>query len=567
MPHTDLILFHAPSVYDFRQKTILFGPTSDLIPSSPIFELYPIGFTSIAEYLERAGYRVRIVNLAVRMLRDPKFDAEKLIRSLEAPVFGIDLHWLLHSHGAIEISRLVKKHHPKAKLVLGGLSASYFHRELFNYPEIDYVLRGDTTEEPLRQLMECIKKGIEPTEVPNLSWRDTNGEVHENPMSHVPDDLSDVFVNHFDNTIRSVIRYRDLSNYLPFKRWLRYPITAVLTCRGCVHNCIICGGSAAAFRQCYNRERPAFRTPEAVVHDVQRIGRFSNGPIFILGDILQAGEDYAYRLLELLSRERSKNQLIMELFSPAPQELLKKMGEACPGFCLEISPESHDPAIRKVCGRDYSTEALEDTIEAALAAGCTRMDIFYMFGLPEQTTQSVMDTVDYCGHLMSKFHDKRLSTFTAPISPFLDPGSLAFENPERYGYRLLLHSLEEHRQALVAPSWKYHLNYETKWMNRQEIVDSAYKAELKLNSLKVRYGIISKEMARETEQRLNTAIDMLNQIDDMIASGREEQLTQLKDRVDWVNMSWIGGKRELELPTSPIKLRLPSTVWSLIRGR
>ena len=567
MPRTDLILFHAPSVYDFRQKTILFGPTSDLIPSSPIFELYPIGFTSIAEYLERAGYRVRIVNLAVRMLRDPKFDAEKLIRNLEAPVFGIDLHWLLHSHGAIEISRLVKKHHPKAKLVLGGLSASYFHRELFNYPEIDYVLRGDTTEEPLRQLMECIKKGIEPTDVPNLSWRDTNGEVHENPMSHVPDDLSDVFVNHFDNTIRSVIRYRDLSNYLPFKRWLRYPITAVLTCRGCVHNCIICGGSAAAFRQCYNRERPAFRTPEAVVHDVQRIGRFSNGPIFILGDILQAGEDYAYRLLELLGRERSKNQLIMELFSPAPQELLKKMGEACPGFCLEISPESHDPAIRKVCGRDYSTEALEDTIQAALAAGCTRMDIFYMFGLPEQTTQSVMDTVDYCGHLMSKFHDKRLFTFTAPISPFLDPGSLAFENPERYGYRLLLHSLEEHRQALVAPSWKYHLNYETKWMNRQEIVDSAYKAELKLNSLKARYGIISKEMAQETEQRLYTAIDMLNQIDDIIVSGREEKLTQLNDRVDWVNMSWIGGKRELELPTSPIKLRLPSTVWSLIRGR
>ena len=567
MPHTDLILFHAPSVYDFRKKTILFGPTSDLIPSSPIFELYPIGFISIAEYLERAGYRVRIVNLAVRMLRDPKFDAEKLIRSLEAPVFGIDLHWLLHSHGAIEISRLVKKHHPQAKLVLGGLSASYFHRELFNYPEIDYVLRGDTTEEPLRQLMECIKKDIEPTEVPNLSWRDTNGEVHENPMSHVPDDLSDVFVNHFDNTIRSVIRYRDLSNYLPFKRWLRYPITAVLTCRGCVHNCIICGGSAAAFRQCYNRERPAFRTPEAVVHDVQRIGRFSNGPIFILGDILQAGEDYAYRLLELLSRERSKNQLIMELFSPAPQKLLKKMGEACPGFCLEISPESHDPAIRKVCGRDYSTEALEDTIEAALAAGCSRMDIFYMFGLPEQTTQSVMDTVDYCGHLMSKFHDKRLFTFTAPISPFLDPGSLAFENPERYGYRLLLHGLEEHRQALVAPSWKYHLNYETKWMNRQEIVDSAYEAELELNSLKARYGIISKEMAEETEQRLYTAIEMLNQIDDMIASGREEQLTQLKDRVDWVNMSWIGGKRELELPTSPIKLRLPSTAWSLIRGR
>jgi len=45
----DLVLLHPPSVYDFRQKTILYGPVSDLIPPSPIFEMYPIGFTSIAE--------------------------------------------------------------------------------------------------------------------------------------------------------------------------------------------------------------------------------------------------------------------------------------------------------------------------------------------------------------------------------------------------------------------------------------------------------------------------------------------------------------------------------------
>jgi B12-binding domain/radical SAM domain protein len=566
LPQTDLILFHPPSVYDFRQKTILYGPTSDLIPSSPIFELYPIGFTSIAEYLERAGYRVRIVNLAVRMLRDPKFDVEKLVKSLKATVFGIDLHWLLHAHGAIEISRMVKRHHPEAKLILGGLSASYYHRELLDYPEIDYVLRGDSTEEPLCQLMECIISNREPTEVPNLSWRDASGEVHQNPLSHVPDELSDVFVNHFDHTVRSVVRYRDLSNYLPYKRWLRYPITAVLTCRGCTHNCLICGGSAAAFRQCYNRERPAFRTPEAVVHDVKRIGRLSNGPIFILGDILQAGEDYAYQLLELLGRERAKNQLILELFGPAPPELLKKMGKACPGFCLEISPESHDPEIRKACGRDYSTDALEATVESALQAGCIRMDIFFMFGLPRQTPQSVMDTVDYCGHLMDKFRDKRVFTFTAPLAPFLDPGSLAFENPERYGYRLLKRSLEEHRQALEAPSWKYHLNYETEWMSRQQLVTSAYRAELALNRLKARYGIISKGMAEATAQRLNTAREMLDRIDEIVNSGREEQLAQIKDTVDLVNMSRAGGKRELELPTTPIKIRLPSTVWSLIRG-
>lgn len=567
MPQADLILLHPPSVYDFRQRTILYGPSSDLIPSSPIFEMYPIGFTSIAEYLEGAGYRVRIVNLAVRMLRNPNFDAEKLIKSLSAPVFGIDLHWLLHAHGAIEIGRIVKRHHPKAKLVLGGLSASYYHQELFHYPEVDYVLRGDSTEEPFRQLMECIIDNREPISVPNLSWRDETGEVHENPLSHVPDELGGVMIQYYDHVVRSAARYHDLASYLPFKRWLRYPITAVLTCRGCTQNCIICGGSAAAFRKCYNRERPAFRTPEAVAHDVKSIGRFSSGPIFILGDIRQAGEDYAYHLLKLLGKERAKNQIIMELFNPAPHDLLKKMGEACPGFCLEISPESHDPEVRKACGRHYSNEALEETIESALAAGCSRVDIFFMIGLPKQTPKSVVDTIDYCGFLLDKFQDKRISHFIAPLSPFLDPGSLAFENPARYGYRLLIHSLEEHRQALVAPSWKDILNYETEWMSRQEIVDSAYEAELLLNHLKVKHGTISKEQANATTQRIRTALEMLHRIDDILASGQEEQLSQLKDTVDRVNMSRAGSKQELELPTSPIKLRPLGILWSLLRGR
>ena len=109
---TDLILLHAPSIYDFRKKTILYGPVSDLIPPSYVFEMYPIGLTSIAEYLERAGYRVRIVNLAVRMLRDRKFDAEAFIKRLKSPIFGIDLHWMLHCHGSVEGGKIVQKWHP-----------------------------------------------------------------------------------------------------------------------------------------------------------------------------------------------------------------------------------------------------------------------------------------------------------------------------------------------------------------------------------------------------------------------------------------------------------------------
>ena len=565
----DLVLLHSPSVYDFRQKTILYGPVSDLIPPSPVFEMYPVGFTSIAEYLERAGYQVRIVNLAVRMLNDRKFDAEAVIRRLRSPVFGIDLHWLVHAHGAIEVAKLVKRCHPEAKVILGGFSASYYYQELLQYPEIDYVLRGDSTEEPFRQLMDCIVNRRQPEAVPNLVWRDSQGRTRENPFCYIPTDLSNIGVSGYNSVIRSVIRHRDLASHIPFKGWLRYPITAVLTCRGCTQNCVVCGGSASAFRHFYNREKAGFRSPESVVQAVKQIGHFSSGPIFILGDLRQPGDDYASEILHLLKKDRVKNQLIFELFSPASGDFLHQMSLSCPNFCLEISPESHDAEVRRAAGKYYSNQALEQTLSDALDVGCGRLDVFFMIGLPRQTPQSVMDTVDYCDFLLHRFKgDKRLSLFIAPLSPFLDPGSLGFEQPERYGYRILFRTLEEHRQALLSPSWKYSLNYETEWMSRQQIVDTAYEAILGLNRLKAKYGLISKQMAEAGEQRIKAASEMMHRIDDILAGGNyQAELPHLKAEVDRINMFPVSEKTELELPIGLIKLKPWRPLWSLVTGR
>ena len=149
MSQIDLLLLHPPSVYDFRERAILYGPISDLIPSSPVFEMYPLGFLTMTNYLEARGLKVRIVNLALRMMNDPRFDVPAFLAKLRPKAVGIDLHWLPHAHGSIEIARLVKQIHPKVPVIFGGLSASYFHEELIEYPAVDYVLRGNSTEPPL----------------------------------------------------------------------------------------------------------------------------------------------------------------------------------------------------------------------------------------------------------------------------------------------------------------------------------------------------------------------------------------------------------------------------------
>ncbi len=564
----DLVLLHAPSVYDFRKKTILYGPVSDLIPPSPVFEMYPIGLTSIADYLERAGYRVRIINLAVRMMRDKGFDTEEFIRTLEAPLFGIDLHWMVHCHGSVEIAKLVKKHHPESKVIFGGFSSTYFYRELLQHREIDFVLRGDSTEKPFRQLMDCLKNGGDLSKIPNLAWKDEKGNLQENPLTHVPDDISDVMVDHYGYVVRSVIRDRDLVSYMPVSDWTRYPITAVITCRGCNQNCIICGGSQSTFRKCYRRNSVVFRSPKAVARDIEQVSRFSNGPIFILGDLREPGDGYAEEVFRLIRQLRPKNRFILELFSPTPREFINMMSQACPGFYLEISPESHDPEIRGIIGRPYSTEELEKTVADALELGCSRLDVFFMIGLPRQTPQSVMATIDYCDNLLARFKgDKRLSLFISPLAPFLDPGSIAFESPDRFGYSVLFRTLEEHRRAIASPSWKYSLNYETQWLSRQQLVDVSYEAIRRLNRLRVKYRTVPLELAEIAERRLNAAEEMIHRLDDLLAKGDHDGIERLKPQIDQINSFPVPEKIQLEVPPPLVRIKPFRALWYALTGR
>jgi B12-binding domain/radical SAM domain protein len=561
----DLVLLHAPSVYDFRKLPILFGPISDLVPSTPIFEMYPVGFSSIAEHLERNGIHVRIINLALRMLKRENFDAEKFIARLHPKAFGIDLHWLPHAQGSLEIAALCKKCHPHIPVVFGGYSATYFHEELIRYPQVDFVVRGDSTEEPLRQLILTLKQGTSFEAIPNLTWKDGKKEVRINPLAHVVRTL-DEYSNNYPHLFRSAMKYFDLRSLIPIHDWWEYPITAVMTCRGCTHSCVICGGSRYALSHYCSREACAYRSPAKVAEDIISISKYTNAPIFVVGDLRQAGDDYARTVLSQIRHARPRNQIVLELFTPAPESYFQEVSEALPHFNFEISPESHDEQVRRASGKFYTNEAMEKSIRFALDHGCSKLDVFFMIGLPHQTPSSVMGTIDYCEHLMKTF-DRRLNPFISPLAPFLDPGSIAFEKTEEMGYRVFSKTLEDYRKALLAPSWKYTLSYETKWMTREEIVESSYQAGLRLTQLKGRFGLLDGETARKTEKRILLAMEMIRKIDEIILLSepeRSQRLMNLKETFDRASMSTVCDKKEIKWPVFRWRLNFPNILRALL---
>jgi radical SAM superfamily enzyme YgiQ (UPF0313 family) len=69
---------------------------------------------------------VRIVNLALRMMNSRRFDVPRFLARQKPKAVGIDLHWLPHAHGALEIARIVKEITPDVPVIMGGLSSSTF---------------------------------------------------------------------------------------------------------------------------------------------------------------------------------------------------------------------------------------------------------------------------------------------------------------------------------------------------------------------------------------------------------------------------------------------------------
>jgi radical SAM superfamily enzyme YgiQ (UPF0313 family) len=202
------------------------------------------------------------------------------------------------------------------------------------------------------------------------------------------------------------------------------------------------------------------------------------------------------------------------------------------------------------------------------------LDVFFMIGLPRQTPESVRGTMRYCGELLAKCRDAgfggRLRPFVSPLSPFLDPGSLAFEEPEKHGYRLFHRTLEEHRRALLAPSWKYTLNYETEWMSRDELVEATYEAALELNRLKLEHGLLGRAEGGRIEERISRERRLMREIDAVCAEppgpDREGRLGELMRRFKAVGPATICKKDEMNWPARFVRFNPLRVFRSALAG-
>ena len=508
MAKFDLILIHPPNILNVQDPGSVYNAylsSANDIAVTDSYEMYPVGLMAIKNYLSAKGMKVKVINLASLLVSEDKVDLYSLLNKQNAVAYGIDLHWQVHLKGALSLVNLIKQLHPKSKVILGGFTSSVYASELAAKKNIDFIVKGFYTLSILNRLLKCLKdKNYAFRRIEGLVWKNDRNEVIVNKAYRSPEKIY-----HYDV---------DWSKYIDnFNRMNTFESAYVIMIPsfGCRRSCIWCGGSSYFYRKylsCNNHlifrsKASIFRELDSLKHAQKPVNVYSVGH-------WHERDDY---FLPILKKMRSSRvgRVNFELWDLMPLKKVKKVVEyVSPIFVC--TPESNDPIVGKACGRgNYSMEELEKWIDMVVSLGGTEIQLWFMIGLPKQTKDSIKRNIEYCKKILTQYGDRGVTAVVSPMVT-LDPGSIIADNPDKYGFTLYGKSLSEIERLFSAPYWKYRLNYETKWLSREDIFQLSLNAVMEITKKKNELGLIPDSVVKKVEFEVNASRILAKQIDDDI---------------------------------------------------
>lgn len=530
----DVVIIHPPAFPNFREQPILPGPIDRTVPNyTYLFIMFPVGMMSIADYLDRAGFKVKVFNTAELLLKDRNFDFVDFLKKLEADLYTVGLHWCVHSVGAIEVAKLCKYLHPDSTVAMGGLTSTFFAEEIVrNFSFVDCVIRGEG-EIPICNFMRNLKstdkfKALQNT--PNCTFRNQMGEVVSTSIHVPPRSLDELEFTRFDLVE-------------PYIRTLNSPFTNTMMwnipiSRGCLMNCAGCGGSRTSYKVMLGRTMPAFRSPSKIYEDLAKLDELGVHSVFLFQDPRLGGQKYIDELFTVLGNANWKNikNIGLELFWPASFTYLEKIKRSniAEHVGLSISPESGNDEVRKAHGRIYTTSALMQTVENSVDLGIP-IGVFFLISLGHESPQTLYETWSLWEKILKlNVEKKRPAKTFVDFGPMilLDPGSPAYFDEKRYGYKILFKNFIDFYENLKIPHWKFWINYETLFFDRDTVGKVILDSWEALSIARWKLGQLSQREYELDLLRVKFERTLYKNIDKILAKSPEEIVDSCKELVE-----------------------------------
>jgi|GEM_PF-1851547 len=446
----DVALIHPP-------RTTTFDPSGNQFP------IMPVGLFSIGAELRRAGYSVRIYDLALEAMRDVNFDLKDRLKKLHARYYGIDFQWFVHAHGALEAARLAKESHPSSGIFLGGMSASWFAEQLALRRGVDAVVVGEA-EETTVELVSAMESGRELSRIRGLVINRGGSFQRTEPREPVSAERFDQYDFTQLDLLEDADSYLTMGNK-PKNMWLP-------TARACPFNCAYCGGSREGYAAAMLRKAVAFRKAESVARDVEVLASKGVKVVSLTHDPEIAGERYWRPLFQQL-REAGSGEvgLYVESFRAPSRTYLEEMRDVG-GATVAVSPESASESVRKFVGRELSDDKIFSSLEAARDLGIPAL-VYFLVGLPSET----WDSFSLFEPMVTKIVQQKLGFVFPPIPYTVDPNSPMAIRPEDYGVRILARDLDDYDKMSVSNRDEDWIAHETKWLSRADIASMLRKSQ------------------------------------------------------------------------------------------
>lgn len=362
-------------------------------------DLYPaLGIAAIGAVLREAGYPVSIIDMPF----DNPTDDELLVELHRRRPRVIGLTSVTMTYPVVvRLARRIRAELPDTTLVVGGIHITDDPDAVLREPAFDYSVCGPG-EYAMLAICDGIARGAVPDDLPGVGYHAGERSYRRPPVPITYDDLPPTAYD-----LYPMEAYRQ-----------RYGHMSILTSHGCNARCIFCtsGNRGTAVRFV-----PLERIRAELTYIVRECG-FQYVNIY--------DSNFTYRP----ERVRQICDMIIEeklafrwrCFSKTngvDLALFKRMREAGCSHVLFGVETSHDRTMRLI--RKGSTRALiRSAFAMAREAGLRRV-AYSIVGLPGETYEDVLETIDFIEELDAEFN------VVSPIS--LMPGTPLMEDMDMYG--------------------------------------------------------------------------------------------------------------------------------------
>jgi len=348
---------------------VLINPRSTHIHEIAQKVFPPLNLLYLAASLREHGFEPVLLEANALALSDAELVSQ--VRRSGPALVGISLYTdilaQVHSMG-----RMLKAECPGIRLVLGGPHAtSWPRRTLEQFPEADYVLRGEAESS-----LPALAGGQDLATIPGLLWRGDNGEILQGAEMELPDPEA------LPLPARDLVQdLYDHGRYYALMVRTR-PVDALISSRGCPFDCGFC----------YNfRRRYRARSPGQVVDELALIRRGGIRDVEICDDTFTVNRARALAIFDLIIKRRLDISFRIKSRVDVFDEELAARAARAGVYMVSFGMESGSARML-----DRMAKGVTPALNARAAALCKRHGIHchssWIVGYPGETLETVAET-------------------------------------------------------------------------------------------------------------------------------------------------------------------------------